>query len=152
MPAGRSPLGGSWCACGFHDGPHVKYRGSLIAVRVEVPDALALLCVYVFVCLCAAALAGSPRDVLFFLSFFSCAFRLLAQDLCEQAPEPSTNQAMATPKSSSSNRQKGRQEVAPQAEADVECLHQPLAQVDQQPYVDVRSDNEDCELVRERPL
>ncbi|KAF8305218.1 histone H2B [Trypanosoma cruzi] len=46
--------------------------------------------------------------------------------------------------------QKGRQEVAPQAEADVECLHQPLAQVDQQPYVDVRSDNEDCELVRER--
>ncbi|PBJ77343.1 histone H2B [Trypanosoma cruzi cruzi] len=44
---------------------------------------------------------------------------------------------MATPRARREP-QKGRQEVAPQAEADVECLHQPLAQVDQQPYVDVR--------------
>ncbi|PBJ75838.1 histone H2B [Trypanosoma cruzi cruzi] len=41
------------------------------------------------------------------------------------------------PQEARRNRKK-TQEVAPQAEADVECLHQPLAQVDQQPYVDVR--------------
>ncbi|KAH8603301.1 hypothetical protein ERJ75_001834500 [Trypanosoma vivax] len=59
---------------------------------------------------------------------------------------------MATPKKSVTKASKGTKRGAPQPQAHVERVREPLAALHQQPDVDDKPDNEDRELLCERPV